>query len=281
MGQKSRKFLGLIAGILVCVLFASSGDAMAARQFDVRAGQSCKSLGQVQKAAQNSFVCTRVRGKLVWRRASMSTQVANLQQFIANHAQSVVTVSCNGSQGSGVSIAVHLPAESKARGIQSYIVTNQHVIFDCLVLGAAEQMVTVTHNGVEYVGYLVAYPSWNDVQAGRQPDLAAIHTTALVPAAYVVGVKSPQLGHAVVAVGSAGGVAGVTTRGEVAGVTGTKIVTTAPAGHGSSGGALFNNQGQLLGFITAANASLVEVTPITQLCSWVLGCSSGPITYVP
>lgn len=261
---------------------------------NVRGGQSCRRVGEVQGTLQTSFVCTKVGKKLVWRKVlvqqtttttttlppvTMSTQVADLQAFIDKYAQSVVTVSCAGSQGSGVSISVNQET-LKARGYQAYIITNEHVIYDCIVVGASRSEVKITHKGVEYVGYLAAYPSWVDVNSGVQPDLAAIYTTAPVPPVGYYEVKQPALGHAVVAVGSAGGVAGVTTRGEVAGVTNKKIVTTAPAGHGSSGGAVFNNLGQLLGFITAANASLVEVTPITELCSWVLSCTS-PITYAP
>ena len=272
----------------------TSTIAHALEALNVRGGQSCRRVGEVQGTLQTSFVCTKVGKKLVWRKVlvqqtttttttlppvTMSTQVADLQAFIDKYAQSVVTVSCAGSQGSGVSISVNQET-LKARGYQAYIITNEHVIYDCIVVGASRSEVKITHKGIEYVGYLAAYPSWVDVNSGVQPDLAAIYTTAPVPPVGYYEVKQPALGHAVVAVGSAGGVAGVTTRGEVAGVTNRKIVTTAPAGHGSSGGAVFNNLGQLLGFITAANASLVEVTPITELCSWVLSCTS-PITYAP
>jgi hypothetical protein len=209
---------------------------------------------------------------------TMNTPVSDLGAFVTSYAQSVVTVSCAKSQGSGVSVPFAPTAAHRARGIQSYIITNEHVIFDCLSLTGETQM-KVLFKGVEYVGYLAAYPSWIDVQSGAKPDLAAITTTALIPTSSYSRVFEPALGHAVVAVGSAGGVPNVTTKGEIAGVTWKKIITTAPAGHGSSGGGLFNNKGQLLGFITAANATLVEVTPITQMCEVVINCSSGGIFY--
>ena len=206
--------------------------------------------------------------------ATMSTPVSDLSAFVASYAQSVVTVSCATSQGSGVSVPFTPSAAQQARGLQSYIVTNEHVIYDCLSLTGETQM-KVLYKGVEYVGYLSAFPSWKDVNSGAKPDLAGITTTALIPTSSYSRVIEPALGQAVVAVGSAGGVPNVTTKGEIAGVTWKKIITTAPAGHGSSGGGLFNNKGQLLGFITAANATLVEVTPITQLCEVVFTCSTG------
>jgi len=214
--------------------------------------------------------------------ASLSSQVSDLPDFINKYAQSVVTVYCNGVQGSGVSVPFGATDASTSRGFQSKIITNEHVIFDCLTLDnvGKDVVVTVFYKGVEYVGYATTYPSWNSVNQGLMPDLAAIMTTALVPQSSYWNVPQPTLGHAVVAVGSAGGVPNVTTRGEIAGITTTKIVTTAPAGHGSSGGALFNSRGQLLGFITAANASLVEVTPISELCKFVFACST-PIAFLP
>lgn len=211
---------------------------------------------------------------------TMSTQISDLKSFIDTYAKSVVTVSCGNSQGSGVSISATLSGTLKDRGFQSLVVTNQHVIYDCLTLDDTDVVVTINYGGVEYVGYALIYPSWNSVNDGSKPDLAAIFTTALIPATSFYGVVQPVLGHAVVAVGSAGGVPNVTTRGEVAGVTVTKIITTASAGHGSSGGALFNNRGQLLGFITAGNGTLVEVTPITELCKVIFPCTT-PIAYAP
>jgi hypothetical protein len=208
---------------------------------------------------------------------TMNTPVSDLGAFVTSYAQSVVTVSCATSQGSGVSVPFTPTAAQQARGLQSYIVTNEHVIYDCLSLTGETQM-KVLYKGVEYVGYLSAFPSWKDVNSGAKPDLAGITTTALIPTSSYRSVTEPALGQAVVAVGSAGGVPNVTTKGEIAGVTWKKIITTAPAGHGSSGGGLFNNKGQLLGFITAANATLVEVTPITQLCEAVFTCST-PILF--
>jgi len=253
----------------------------------ISGGQSCRKVGEVSGTLTKSFVCTKVGKKLVWRKVivapavAMNTQILDLNGFVNTYAKSVVTVSCGDVQGSGVSVPFHVDWSGIAgRGFQSLVVTNEHVIFDCLTAAGGDVLVNVKSGGVEYVGYAMIYPSWNEVNAGLKPDLAGIYTTGLIPQSVHWGVVQPALGHAVVAVGSAGGVPNVTTRGEIAGITATKIITTAPAGHGSSGGALFNNRGQLLGFITAANASLVEVTPITELCKVIYTCAT-PITYKP
>ena len=213
---------------------------------------------------------------------SLTQPITDLQGFIDKNAQSVVTISCKGNQGSGVSVPFTKGGTELARGFQSMIITNEHVIYGCLTLANlnSEVVVTVFHKGIEYVGYALIFPSWNDVNAGIQPDLAAVYTTALVPQSPYINVPTPRLGDTVVAVGSAGGVPNVTTRGEIAGATTTKIITTAAAGHGSSGGGLFNSRGQLLGFITAGNGNLVEVTPITELCKYIFNCTTSGIAFV-
>lgn len=213
---------------------------------------------------------------------SLTQPITDLQGFIDKYAQSVVTISCNGIQGSGVSVPFTKGETSLARGFQSMIITNEHVIYGCLTLANlnSDVVVTVYHKGIEYVGYALIYPSWNDVNAGIQPDLAAVYTTALVPQSSYTNVPTPKLGDTVVAVGSAGGVPNVTTRGEIAGATNSKIITTAAAGHGSSGGGLFNSRGQIMGFITAGNGNLVEVTPITELCKVIFNCMTSGISFV-
>jgi S1-C subfamily serine protease len=205
-----------------------------------------------------------------------------LQEFVNSYSKSVVTISCSDGTGSGVSIPFGVSAWISELGAKSLIATNMHVVEDCIFSGSnwRANQVTILHQGVEYVGYVNAWPSYSDYLSGAKPDLAAVMTTGSVPQTSYWNVRAPQLGDAVVAIGSAGGVPNVATRGEIAGVTTKDIITTAPAGHGSSGGALFNNDGQLLGFIYSANASLVNVVPIPRLCEAVFACTT-PITYAP
>ena len=190
--------------------------------------------------------------------SNRTTPVANLQEFVDTYSKSVVTVYCGDSSGSGVSISSGSTAWKTELGAQSTIATNMHVVVDCIYSGTnwRENRVTILHQGIEYVAYVNGWPSSADYLSGAKADLALIMT-----------------------IGSASGIPNITTRGEIAGVTSKDLVTTSPAGHGSSGGALFNNDGQLLGFIYAGNGSLVLVVPLPRLCEGVFNCST-PIEYL-
>lgn len=213
--------------------------------------------------------------------SNRTTPVANLQEFVDTYSKSVVTVYCGDSSGSGVSISSGSTAWKTELGAQSTIATNMHVVVDCIYSGTnwRENRVTILHQGIEYVAYVNGWPSSADYLSGAKADLALIMTTGLIPTTDYWNVRAPKLGDAVVAIGSASGIPNITTRGEIAGVTSKDLVTTSPAGHGSSGGALFNNDGQLLGFIYAGNGSLVLVVPLPRLCEAVFNCST-PIEYL-
>ena len=210
-----------------------------------------------------------------------TTQVSDLSAFVNTYGGSVVTIECDNGQGSGVSVPFGSSSWISELGAKSLIVTNMHVVIDCIYSGTNWRLnqVLIRHRGVEYVGYVSSWPSASEYRSGLKPDLAAVMTTGSIPTSSYRDVRRPTLGDAVVAIGSAGGVPNVTTRGDIAAVTEKDLVTTAPAGHGSSGGALFNNDGQLLGFIYAANATLIQVVPIPRLCEVVFACST-PIVYV-
>lgn len=209
-----------------------------------------------------------------------TTPVSDLPKFLSEFGGSLVTITCAGGQGSGVSVPFGQSPWITDLGAQSVIATNMHVVINCIYSGTnyRANTVTILHQGTEYVGYMLGWPSAADYRSGAKPDLALVMTTGKIPQTSYSNTRTPRLGDAVVAIGSAGGIPNTTTRGEIAAVTEKVIVTTAPAGHGSSGGALFNNEGQLTGFIYAANATLIQVVPIPRLCEAVFACST-PITY--
>lgn len=213
----------------------------------------------------------------------LNAPITNLQEFIDKYAQSVVTVSCESSQGSGVSLPVAGWSTFETQiGAQSRIITNHHVVFDCInsFTDVTQNKMTILFRGVEYVGYVTTAPSWVDVNENGVADLAGISTTALIPVTPALRtVPNPRLGDVVVAVGSSGGSPNITTKGDVAGLTSTDLIITAPAGHGSSGGGVFNTRGQLLGFIYAVNGNLTQAVPIPRICE-VFECGT-PITYLP
>ena len=280
---------------LFCLVCSFAQPVSATPFTEISDGQKCGKLNRILDDGLLYYQCVK-KGKLkVWQikgaiptttttlpPRNRTTQVSNLQEFVNTYAKSVVTIYCGNSSGSGVSIPIGTSSWISELGAQSMIATNMHVIMDCIYSGTnwRDNKVTILHQGVEYVGYVNGAPSFADYRSGAKADLASVMTTGLIPSTSYRNVRAPQLGDAVVAIGSAGGVPNITTRGEVAGVTAKDIISTSPAGHGSSGGALFNNDGQLLGFIYSANASLVNVIPIPRLCEAVFSCST-PIAYVP
>jgi S1-C subfamily serine protease len=282
----------LFAGLLLTSL---TSPLSAAPFTQIKEGQKCGKLNRIVSDNISYFQCLKKGKIMVWQVKGIvpsatttlapktrTTQVANLQEFVNTYGKSVVTIYCGSGSGSGVSVPSGTSSWKQELGAQSVIATNLHVVEDCVNSGTywRDNLVTILHQGVEYAGYVNGWPSFAEYRSGVKPDLATVMTTGLIPTTSYWNVRAPQLGDAVVAIGSAGGVPNITTRGEVAGVTAKDIITTAPAGHGSSGGALFNNDGQLLGFIYSANASLVNVVPIPRLCEAVFNCTT-PITYIP
>jgi len=282
----------LVAGFSIPAL---SSLASATPVAQINEGQKCGKLNRIANDNIFYYQCVKKGKRKVWEVKGViptttttlpprnrTTQVSNLQEFVNTYAKSVVTIYCGDSSGSGVSLSGITSTWMSELGGQSWIATNMHVVIDCIYSGTnwRDNRVTILHQGVEYVGYVTAWPSFADYRSGAKADLAGVMTTGQIPSTTYRNVRAPQLGDAVVAIGSAGGVPNITTRGEVAGVTARDIITTSPAGHGSSGGALFNNDGQLLGFIYSGNGSLVNVVPIPQLCLTILNCST-PIEYVP
>ena len=276
------------------LLFVSVSSTVFATPLTQIEGQKCGRLNRIRNDNYFYYQCVKKGTRKVWEVKGViptttttlpprnrTTPVSNLQEFVNTYAKSVVTIYCGNSSGSGVSLSGVSGGSMSELGAQSFVVTNMHVVIDCIRTASwRDNQVTILHQGVEYVGYAMAWPSFADYRSGAAADLAGVITTGQIPTATYSNVRAPQLGDAVVAIGSAGGVPNITTRGEVAGVTARDIITTSPAGHGSSGGALFNNDGQLLGFIYSGNGSLVNVVPIPQLCLTILNCGT-PIVYVP
>jgi serine protease Do len=101
-------------------------------------------------------------------------------------------------------------------------------------------------------------------------DLATIYTPANfrpTPSFLSGATARPVVGDKVFAIGSAAGNAGTITRGEIANLNSREVLSTAQAAPGSSGGALFNDKGQLVGLVRGARGTLLIAVPITRFCS--------------
>jgi S1-C subfamily serine protease len=205
--------------------------------------------------------------------ATLRTPVEDLSAFVDKFGSAVATLECDSDDetttGSGTSISVLFSsADVQAKGIRSALVTNHHVVSDCIWGSWLDRKVLVRTREVECVGYVW---TWN-----KTKDLAIVYTTCEIPA--VLGfsyseVTKPSIGDIAIAIGSTSGIAGTSTQGAIANVGESEILTTAQAGPGSSGGALFNRNGQMLGIIQGGVGSLTSVIPITAFSGAVLSAN--------
>ncbi len=193
----------------------------------------------------------------------------DLVALSANESKSVVTIKCNTSQGSGWSAKVKITAAMTAAGVKSYIVTNQHVVADCL----KNKLVSVVlADQTEVQGSIVVADDIND--------LVGIAVLVDIPALEWQG-SAPQQGWWMGIIGSPLGFPGVLTEGIVSSIsistsTGT---TTAHINPGNSGGPAFDRNGRVIGIATAKYAA-AEAFGIfhgaPMMCSKIVVCESAP-----
>ena len=191
------------------------------------------------------------------------TPISDLSAFIRSFGNALTTIECksggNISVGSGTSVNASFSQDPINQGIRSMLVTNHHVVKSCLRGDWLSRQVLVRTSSGDCVGYVWGW----DVPK----DLAAVFTTCDIPkVAGFTGftVPKPEIGDVAVIIGSAAGLAGTSTQGAIANIMDKEILTTAQAAPGSSGGALFNRDGQLLGIVQAGTGSLTVVIPITR-----------------
>ncbi len=191
----------------------------------------------------------------------------DLVALASAESQGVVTIKCGTNQGSGWSARVNLTALMQAQHDKSYVITNAHVVVDCV---ASRQVEIVLPDQSSVEGTLVITDDVND--------LAGIVTTAAIPALDWQG-SAPQQGWWEGIIGSPLGFPGVLTEGIVSSIsiptaTGT---TTAHINPGNSGGPAFDRKGRVVGIATAKYAAaeafgIFHGTPM--MCSKVVQCAA-------
>jgi len=190
------------------------------------------------------------------------------KEIVDLNDERVVMITTNRSQGSGVVIG------------DNWILTNYHVIRDATKATAATlDGEALTVNGV--VGY------------DENADLAIIETKQSI------GIRPVLLGHGydvrkgdhVVAIGSPLGLQNTVSEGVVSNISydGAQIFQiSVPIDHGSSGGGLFNDAGELIGITTSGidqtNANLnfaVSVLNVNDLILTISEQASKPVAFLP
>lgn len=196
-----------------------------------------------------------------------SSQPTDLVSLAAETTKSVVTVLCGSGIGSGWSINVGLSAANISNGYKSYIVSNHHVIDDCI----SSRMVTlVLSDQTRVTGYVYSWDEANDV--------AGILTPANIPPLSWRG-ANPQQGWWVGIIGSPLGFPGILTSGIVSSVNNSTFLgtTTAAINPGNSGGPVFDRSGRVIGlatakYVNAESFGIFNGTPL--LCNKIVVCSS-------
>nr|MBA4365409.1 hypothetical protein [Coprothermobacter sp.] len=207
------------------------------------------------------FVAERLGGTVAWNDAtkaatltfgSTTTLTALSVTEIAKKVESVVYIEVafgdgKGASGSGFIIST-----------DGRIVTNYHVI-DGAVSGKVVLNDSTTFTDIKVLG-------WN-----KEGDLAIIKVAGSgLPAVALGNSDAAQIGEAVVAIGSPLGLQNTVSTGIVSARREGYLQTTAPISHGSSGGALFNMMGEVIGITSAGmeeGANLGFAIPINEVKS--------------
>lgn len=149
----------------------------------------------------------------------------------------VYQVKCGRGIGSAFGLDLTLSDSAKSQGYRGAIVTNYHVVADCL----SSRNVTATQNKRNLGAYVWAWDSDNDLALL----LTQASVTTLKPTAL-----EPERGAIVFAIGSPFGLEGSVSMGIVSNLDDDTVVTDAAVDPGNSGGPLVNEKGELVGINT-------------------------------
>jgi S1-C subfamily serine protease len=198
---------------------------------------------------------------------SPSSQPSDLVTLASETTKSVVSVLCGSGIGSGWALNVGLSAANTSNGYKSYVITNHHVIDDCI---SSRSVTLVLSNQTRVPGYVYSWDEANDV-AG------ILTSTSLPPLNWRGG--SPQQGWWAGIIGSPLGFPGILTTGIISSVNDATFLgtTTAAINPGNSGGPVFDRSGRVIGlatakYVNAESFGIFNGTPL--LCNKIVVCSS-------
>ena len=202
--------------------------------------------------------------------STYSDSPQDLSKLAEDLLPSVVTVQCDGGSGTGWSADVAMSSDLQAGGYKSLVVTNHHVIENCLT----NKSVTLVLNSKASIPGVIVSWSKND-------DIAGIAVKTTIPALQWMGVN-PKQGWWVGVLGSPLGVSGILTTGIISSTNsiGSRFTFTAAINPGNSGGPVFDSTGRVLGLATSKR--LISTDSIAEgfgnaqgtplLCSVIVSC---------
>lgn len=189
-----------------------------------------------------------------------------LEQLSPQVLESVVTIFCKSGLGTGWSADVTLSQAHTDLGMESFIVTNEHVISECV---DSRSVSLVLNDGSRTSGTVVSWDVEND--------LAGIVTTAEIPGLSWRG-QTPAQGWWVGVLGAPRGISGYLTTGLISIVTPDKseLGTTSPVNPGNSGGPVFDRDGRVVGTVSwklleSEGLAFAKSAPV--LCVEIVNCN--------
>lgn len=196
----------------------------------------------------------------------------NLSNLSDSILPSVVTIKCGNGSGTGWAVEVELNSKAKSDGYSTYILTNHHVIENCL----NSRKVTLELSNKTAVDGLIT--AWNS-----SSDVAGIVTKSSIKTLQWIGAQ-PRQGWWVGVIGSPLGKSGILTTGIISSINtiGDTFTMTAAINPGNSGGPVFDSTGRVLGLATSKSTisggqlaeGLGSAQGVPLLCTTVITCSS-------
>jgi S1-C subfamily serine protease len=193
----------------------------------------------------------------------------NMNQLITDSQNSTVMIECdskNGSLGSGWAIEIDNETSEKYSTEMTSIITAHHVIEDCLNTKIVD--VYVLGEERSYVGFIEKWDEKND--------LALVATFAKVKP-FQLSDWAPLEGYWVMTVGAPEAFEASVTIGYIMNYMDNELYYTAPISGGNSGGPLLDNEGRVVGTVTASavDSDFNIATSLDGLCRIFLKCD-GP-----
>ena len=161
---------------------------------------------------------------------------ALIKKLIPLVEPAVYKIECGTFSGSGFGIQISIPKSVSDQGFQGSIITNHHVVKNCL--GAN---VPVTQNGRNLGGKVTGWDVKNDI--------ALIYTIGLVKT-LKPAIAEPKRGDFVMSFGNPYGLEGSVSAGIVSNRDEDSVITDAAIDEGNSGGPLVNADGDFVGMNT-------------------------------